>query len=52
MKRVVYRLGMVAGIVIMVAMFMAYYVTEQGVFETEPVGIMELREQNKTRLQK
>lgn len=52
MKRIVYRLGMVAGVAIMVVMLMAYYATEQGVFETEPVGIMELREQNKTRSQK
>lgn len=46
MKRIVCRFGMAAGIAVVIAMLATYYVTECGVFETEPAGVEELREQN------
>ena len=48
MKKLLARIGMAATAVFIVVMFGAYFATEQGIFETEPVGIVELRQQNES----
>ncbi len=45
MKKLVARVGMVAGIILMATMLWLYFATEHGVYETEPVGVVRLREQ-------
>ena len=43
MKRVISRIGMLAGALVVVVMLWLYAATETGVFESEPVGVIELR---------
>lgn len=42
------RIGMAVGLAFIAAMLGMYYATEHGVFEAEPVGIVELRKQKET----
>lgn len=48
MKKLISRVGMVAGLLFMLAMLGSYFVVEHGVFEEEPVGIVELRAQKES----
>ena len=48
MEKLLARIGMAATAAFIVVMFSAYFATEQGIFETEPVGIVELRQQNES----
>ena len=48
MKKILLRVGMVAGLLLAIGMLVSFFAVEQGVFEKEPIGVIELRAQKES----